>query len=96
MGHMLTGCFTVQDQRLYTFLCELADREQLYLEPSALAGFFGPIQLLSHHEGQNYLIKHNLQGKMNNAIHLVWGTGGNMVPEEVMEKYYQKGKKLIR
>ena len=28
---------------------------------------------------------------MSKSTHIVWGTGGSMVPEEVMSEYYQKG-----
>lgn len=91
IGNMLSGCYTIQDQRLYTFLRNLVDQENIYLEPSALAGFYGPIQLLTQPQGHQYLTKHKLHEKMNNAHHLVWGTGGNMVPKEVMKGYYQKG-----
>lgn len=91
IGHLLSGCYTIQDERLYSFLRTLADEENIYLEPSALAGFYGPIQLHSHPDGQEYVTKHKLHEKMESGSHIVWGTGGNMVPSEVMKEYYQKG-----
>ena len=49
----------------------------------------GPIKLCK--EGIDYLLKHNLVKKMSKGTHIVWGTGGSMVPEEMMNQYYQKG-----
>lgn len=31
---------------------------------------------------------------MSKGTHIIWGTGGNMVPEEMMKQYYQKGLNL--
>ncbi|KQL41320.1 serine ammonia-lyase [Bacillus sp. FJAT-25509] len=85
----LSGSYTISDEKLYTMLKELADTEDLYLEPSALAGMIGPIKLFN--EGHNYLLKNNLLKKMKNSTHVIWGTGGSMVPEKMMKEYYQKG-----
>lgn len=49
---------------------------------------FGPIQLLKN--GQAYLEKHALTEKMAQATHLVWATGGSMVPQEMREEYLKK------
>ena len=49
---------------------------------------FGPIQLMKN--GQSYLEKHDLVNKMEQATHLVWATGGSMVPEEMREEYMAK------
>jgi D-serine dehydratase len=79
----LSGCFTVSDELMYTLLKELSDTEGINLEPSALAGMIGPIKLCK--VGTETSQK---------AIHIIWGTGGSMVPEEEMRQYYQKGLNL--
>jgi D-serine dehydratase len=76
---------------MYKLLSAMIDTENIRLEPSALASVFGPIQLFKEKEGQEYLKKHNLESKMKNATHIMWATGGSMVPKEVMEEYYKKG-----
>ncbi|SMQ77954.1 D-serine ammonia-lyase [Bacillus sp. OV166] len=88
----LSGNYTVSDEQLYKLLKELVDTEGIHLEPSALAGMIGPIKLCK--EGTDYLLKHNLTKKMSKGTHIIWGTGGNMVPEEMMNQYYQKGLNL--
>ncbi|MDQ6598329.1 D-serine ammonia-lyase [Bacillus salipaludis] len=85
----LSGCYTVSDEQLYQHLKELVDQEEIRLEPSALAGMAGPVQLFKN--GSGYITKHNLKDKMKNASHIVWATGGSMVPQEMLEVYYQKG-----
>ncbi|WHZ00994.1 D-serine ammonia-lyase [Neobacillus sp. YX16] len=88
----LSGNYTVSDEQLYKLLKELVDTEGIHLEPSALAGMIGPIKLCK--EGTDYLLKHNLTKKMSKGTHIIWGTGGNMVPKEMMKQYYQKGLNL--
>jgi D-serine dehydratase len=92
MEPFLSGSYTVSDEQLYMLLKELADTEGIQLEPSALAGMIGPIKL--YKEGTDYLQKHGLTKKISKAAHIVWGTGGSMVPEEMMTHYYQKGLKF--
>ena len=83
METLLDGCFTISDEDLYTFLAKLADTEDLFfIEPSACASFTGPGHVLS---AEGYLIKNNLKDKLKNATHILWATGGNMVPEEEMK-----------
>ena len=33
---------------------------------------------------------------MENAVHLVWSTGGSMVPEEEMEEYSRIGSSFLK
>lgn len=91
LEHLISGVYTVEDDLLYMMLSALIDEEGFYLEPSALAGVYGPVQLWKEPAGQKYLEQHNLTGKMHNATHIPWATGGAMVPKEIMASYYQTG-----
>ncbi|NRD79535.1 D-serine ammonia-lyase [Bacillus sp. BRMEA1] len=89
----LSGIYTVSDKQLFIMLKNLADTENLHLEPSALAGMSGPVKLME--EGNKYLLNHQLAKKMKNSTHIIWATGGSMVPQEVLAQYYKKGKSLM-
>lgn len=83
MEPLLAGCCTVSDDTMFTLLRQLADTENIYVEPSALAGMTGPVQT----------IRNNISGaNLETATHLVWATGGNMVPKEELAAYYERGK----
>ncbi|EON72495.1 D-serine ammonia-lyase [Lysinibacillus sphaericus] len=90
METYISGCYTVKDEELFTSLGLAMETEGLFLEPSAHAGMFGPIQLMKN--GQSYLEKHNLADRMEQATHLIWATGGSMVPLEMREEYLNKSK----
>lgn len=77
---LVQGCYTVDDTKLYRYLKLLSDYEDIQIEPSACAGFEGPV--------------HMLYNESYSASHIVWATGGNMVPKDEMEKYYQRGQEL--
>ncbi|TYR80825.1 D-serine ammonia-lyase [Priestia megaterium] len=94
MDSLLNGIVTVEDRQLFFFVKHLIDREHLFLEPSAAAGFAGPTKLFNSQEGKEYLADYNLQSKMKNSTHIIWATGGRMVPKEEMAVYYQKGVNL--
>lgn len=85
MEPFISGCYTISDERMYKMLAKLADTENIYLEPSALAGMYGSILLKSNSEFAEF-------GKIENCTHIVWATGGGMVPQEEMKKYYLAGK----
>lgn len=90
----ISGVFTVSDERLYTLLKLLADTEGIYLEPSALAGFPGPWGLISSDYGRLYLEQRHLNHLLSSSTHIVWATGGGMVPNEIMRSFYNKGQSL--
>lgn len=89
----LSGSYTVSDKQMYMLLKELTDTEGIHLEPSALAGMIGPTKLCK--KGTDYLQKHHLSKKMPNATHIIWATGGSLVPEKMLNEYYQKGLKFV-
>ena len=91
MAPLLDGVFTVDDNTMFSLLALLADSEDIRMEPSALAGMAGPIRLVAENENRYYT---GWKAKMAEATHLVWGTGGRMVPEEEMKVYYARGKRL--
>lgn len=87
---IVAGFATFEDNELYDLLKILYDTENIALEPSALSGFKGIKMLLSTQEGKKLLSDINLENKMDKATHLVWATGGRMVPKDVMMKDYNK------
>ena len=89
METLLDGCYTIEDDKLYPFLTQLADSENIYIEPSSCASFTGP-SLIEGASG--YLKEKGLENKLENASHILWATGGSMVPREEMTSYYDKGK----
>lgn len=81
--------YTVTDEELFRLLRLLNDTEGLKLEPSALAGAPGFARVLQ--ENQGYRHRLGMPGGVPaGATHLIWGTGGGMVPEAEMNGYLQK------
>jgi len=91
LAPLIDGVCTVSDEELYRLLALLADSENIRLEPSALAGMGALERVAGNAE---YLRRHGLAGRLAQATHIVWGTGGSMVPPEEMEGYYRQGKAL--
>ena len=89
METLLDGCYTIEDERLYPFLAQLADTEQIFIEPSSCASFPGPSLVAAD---KKWLEGKGIAEKMKNASHILWATGGSMVPENEMKGYYSRGK----
>lgn len=83
VGPMLDGLFTVSDPRLERLVPELWERERIFVEPSAAAGFPGCV--LTQGDGE-YAAGFGEEA-LKNAVHIVWATGGGMVPEEERRRY---------
>lgn len=87
MKTMLSGEMTVQDRKLYDYMRDLLETEHIFLEPSACSAFQIPICGNKKEEWKEYLKKNNLMSKMKDAVHIVWATGGSLVPEKIREEY---------
>ena len=90
MERLLDGLYTLDDQTMYDMLGWLAQEENIRLEPSALAGMAGPQHVCA---SADYQQMHGFSAEqLNNATHLVWATGGGMVPEAEMAQYLAEGR----
>jgi D-serine dehydratase len=90
MERLLDGFYTLSDQEMYDLLGLLARDEQIKLEPSALAGMPGPWRIAADREW--LAVRGFDAATLARATHLVWATGGGMVPAEEMEKYLATAK----
>ncbi len=79
MKRLIDGCFTVSDERMYYYLAKAYELEGIKLEPSALAGSLGV----------------SLMKSVKDATHIIWATGGSMVPYDIMEEYIEQGRSSI-
>ncbi|MFD2644336.1 D-serine ammonia-lyase [Pseudomonas japonica] len=94
MQRLIDGYYTVSDDNLYRLLARMERCAGLRLEPSALAGVPGMQRVLE--ERQGYRQRLGLSERhMANATHLVWATGGSMVPSAEMDAYLATGRALL-
>ncbi|WP_407292401.1 D-serine ammonia-lyase [Morganella morganii] len=90
MERLIDGYYTIDDAEMYNLLGLLDQTEAIRLEPSALAGMPGCVHVTRN---LAYLQAESLTPeRMANATHLVWATGGGMVPEDEMQKYLSQAK----
>jgi len=89
MEPLLTGEVTLEDYKIYDYMRDLRDSEGLFIEPSSCAGFEGPVQFAKNAAFAPYIEKYGLSEALQNASHIVWATGGKLVPEEVRQAFYE-------
>ena len=77
---LVEGGFTVADERLVPYLRALHESEGIFAEPSACAAFVGPARF---HEAADAALGDTPR---ENVTHLVWATGGALVPQSEREK----------
>lgn len=92
MRTLLAGVFTVDDDRLFRDAAVLDAAHGILVEPSAAAGFGGPGRLLDTAAGRAFLQAHGLQDDMAQATHVLWSTGGSLVPQAEHERFQARGR----
>lgn len=90
MENLLSGVFTCEDDVLFEHLKKLNELENVKVEPSSCASIQGAVDLFKFEEGKKYLEYHNLVGKEDNITHICWATGGNLIPDEIMQEYLDR------
>lgn len=85
--HLIDAVCTVDDDELFRALSLCAETENLRLEPSGVAGV--PAMVRAAMLGQA-----GEEAMSGQATHLVWATGGGMVPSDVWEEYDARGRSL--
>ncbi len=91
MARVLSGVLTVDDDTLFRDALRLEDVEGIYVEPSAAAGLRGPGWVLDSPQGREYLRRHGLDRVLSQATHVIWSTGGSLVPESVRAEFRARG-----
>lgn len=113
MKPFLSGEMTIADPKLYEYMRDLLETEEIFIEPSACAAFEGPVKICGDPEAVKYLKKEGLISgtgfsggesveyggnlsfnkkesddmRMKKSSHIVWATGGRLVPEKMREEY---------
>lgn len=91
---MLAGVFTVSDDELYENMALVEKYLGFLLEPSAAAGLRGPMWLNETEAGQEYLKRHQIVP--DHATHVIWATGGSLVPDLQRIHYRNMAEMKIR
>jgi len=88
VGCEIDAAVAIPDRDLLHWVCQTWNNASLRLEPSAAAGFAALepfLEELSRRPPEQSMRAtwHNI----GNATHVVWTTGGNLVPEEIFQRY---------
>ena len=81
VGALVSGEATVDDARLNGYIRMLWETQGIFIEPSAGVGFHALRLLFTDPAGQAYLNA----ACAENAAHVVWATGGGLVPQPVRD-----------
>ncbi|MBR0114692.1 MAG: D-serine ammonia-lyase, partial [Firmicutes bacterium] len=75
------------DARLYRYMAMLESAEHIVIEPSACASFKA-FEAVKERLGQVFATVN-----AGNMTHVVWATGGSLMPPEIVREYLERGRK---
>lgn len=84
MEHLLSGEATIEDFRLYQYMQLLNKTEGIIIEPSATASFEAFAAWLREVSPKTD------ETLRKNTTHVVWATGGRLMPPEIVTEYLNK------
>ncbi|MFC4299267.1 D-serine ammonia-lyase [Castellaniella hirudinis] len=93
MARLLSGVLTVDEAMFYGDAWRLETLEGIYVEPSAATGLRGPMQILDTSQGRAYVQACGLTDAMGRATHVIWSTGGSLVPEDIRQAFRARGRR---
>ncbi|WP_306575993.1 D-serine ammonia-lyase [Oligella urethralis] len=94
MRPRLSGVVVIGEDNLLRNLYLLKVQEEIQIEPSAAASLSGPQAIFDTAEGQQYPQQHGLQEYMHQANHIVWATGGSLMPDSEYQAFWKRGMAL--
>ena len=86
MQQRLAGVCTVGDADMLRWVAAGA-AQGLRFEPSATAGFAGPLHLMASAAGAGFRARHMPGVAPGDITHIVWATGGRFVPDAAHEAF---------
>jgi D-serine dehydratase len=83
--NLLEGEATVDYRRLYVYMKMLFESEGIVIEPSACAAFHA-FAMAKKELGSRFS-----RARLENMTHVIWATGGSLMPQEITEEYLARG-----
>jgi D-serine dehydratase len=90
MRDQVDGIYTVTDDQLFALFRAGHEAMGLTVEPSAAAAFAGPYHVLGTPAGRAYLERAGLLGRLADANHVLWTTGGSLAPEPERQRWLDR------
>lgn len=93
MRERLSGVVVTSDECMHADVWRMQALAGFKVEPSAAAAVSGPRALLQSEAGRRYIAEQGLQARMLRANHIVWTTGGALMPGDEYEALLLEGER---
>ncbi|WP_431710449.1 D-serine ammonia-lyase [Glutamicibacter uratoxydans] len=93
LAELIDGYCTVDDEKMLALTALLDETENIRVEPSATAGLLLPWRVNAATDFR--AISGLSDEQLANSTHLVWSTGGSMVPATDMRSYLEQGREFL-